>query len=390
MPKAHIFSLMLALLSGASTACSCEEKSEGKHDSGTGVPDGSDGDTDSDSDSDTDSDSNTDPADPEIDWVEIPAGNFIFGSPVGTPCRGPGHEKEVPVILTHPFLMSKYEVTQRQWTALGFEAPHNAPFCEDCPVTFIDQFEAMAWCNALSAFESLEECYDLSSCSGTIGSGCPDGDFFLGGCAVEEGTGDPLPDVYRCASPVRKHVSMYDCAGYRLPTGPEWEYAAKAGTTTNTYNGDITVDSEGICIDEPILNDIAWYCDNSGFGNTDWTVEKYDLLREVGFKQPSPFELYDMLGNAWEWVDYVSTGGGIDWIYGGTGETLTDPMGPGETDDVRRDIRGGAYNTHACRTRAAHQFEAHGDERHAVSGFRPVRTLPSTAPDTGPGDSGVK
>ena len=55
----------------------------------------------------------------------------------------------------------------------------------------------------------------------------------------------------------------------RLPTGPEWYYASKAGTTSNTYNGYMTDDHGEGCADEPILNDIAWYCENTGAGNYD-------------------------------------------------------------------------------------------------------------------------
>ena len=385
--------LVIILSSGTLSACSCEEKSETKHDSGTGAPDASDVDADTDTDSDTDTDTDTDtdsdtdtdtdPVDPEIDWVEVPAGSFTFGSPVGTPCRGPSTEKEVPVTLTHPFLMSKYEVTQKQWDALGLLVPPITPPCDNCPVSFINWFEAMAWCNALSQFEGLEECYDLSSCSGEVGSTCwpeePD-------CPAD------VDLSYECSAPVRKFESMYDCQGYRLPTGPEWEYAAKAGTTTNTYNGDITVDSDGICINEPILNDIAWYCYNSGYmnGSEPWSIDSLELLREIGLNQPNPFGLYDMLGNAWEWVDYVSSGGGIDWAYGGTGELITNPVGPNETIGDMRDIRGGGYTRVSCRVRAAYQFPDLKYNRGPGYGFRPVRTLPSTTPDAGPGDSGVK
>jgi len=394
MLRKRMGALVLVLLSGNSSACSCEEKSEGTHDSGTGVLDTSDVDTDIDSDSDTDTDtdadtdSDTNPVDPEIDWVEVPAGSFTFGSPIGTPCRGPGTEKEIPVTLTRGFLMSRYEITQRQWKALGFPLPHRAIDCDDCPITYINTPEAMAWCNALSAFEGLEECYDLSSCTGDIGGGCPDGDFYEMGCQFKQGV-EPLElidGLYVCADPVRLYESMYDCTGFRLPTGPEWEYTAKAGTTTNTYNGDITEDHDSTCADEPILNDIAWYCQNTGGADGSHA----DQIREIGLKQPNPWGLCDMLGNAREWVDYVTTGGGLDWAYGGTGEMLVDPVGPTEEDDARGDARGESFNSDPCVVRAAWQSGDPRVARGAAYGFRPVRTLPATAPDGGASDSGVK
>jgi formylglycine-generating enzyme len=64
--------------------------------------------------------------------------------------------------------------------------------------------------------------------------------------------------------------------GMRLPTGIEWEYAARGGSGSARY-GD--------------LDAIAWYLRNSG-----------DTTHDVAQKQPNAFGLYDMLGNVWEWT----------------------------------------------------------------------------------------
>jgi formylglycine-generating enzyme required for sulfatase activity len=91
----------------------------------------------------------------------------------------------------------------------------------------------------------------------------------------------------------------------RLPTGAEWEYAARAGTTGVRYGS---------------LDAIAWYADNSGRRRIDsekmWAKPPY-LLRQdgddrlfrngngphpVGQKQPNAWNLYDMLGNVWQWM----------------------------------------------------------------------------------------
>jgi formylglycine-generating enzyme required for sulfatase activity len=72
-----------------------------------------------------------------------------------------------------------------------------------------------------------------------------------------------------------------EAVGARLPTEAEWEYAARAGTTGPYY-----------CGDESCLPDIAWYADtSSGKGEV------------VAQKDPNDFGLYDMLGNAIEWVE---------------------------------------------------------------------------------------
>jgi len=114
--------------------------------------------------------------------------------------------------------------------------------------------------------------------------------------------------------------------GYRLPTADEWEYAYRAGTTTDWYNGD----------DESKVGDIAWFAANSG-----------EKTHPVGQKQPNAWGLYDMAGNVWEW-------------------TAT----PFESYRV---IRGGSWNGGALLTRAAYLYSSSPDYRGNGIGFRVVK-----------------
>jgi len=107
-------------------------------------------------------------------------------------------------------------------------------------------------------------------------------------------------------------------AGMRLPTEAEWEYAARAGNSGSRY-GDIDT--------------IAWYGANSD-----------DQPHPVAQKQSNPWGLFDMLGNAYEWV--------ADWYAdqyppGGA----TDPQGP--PNGTRRALRGGAWGVNARNVRAS-------------------------------------
>ena len=130
---------------------------------------------------------------------------------------------------------------------------------------------------------------------------------------------------------------------YRLPTEAEWEYACRAGTTTAFSCGD----------DESSLGDYAWFGKNSK-GN----------LHEVATKKPSPWGLFDMHGNVYEWCkDYYE-----DSLSGGK-----DPKGP--STGPGRVIRGGYWRTYASNCRSADRNYCNPASRFFNVGFRFVRVL---------------
>ena len=219
--------------------------------------------------------------------VRIPAGTFDMGDLTGvcTDAERPVHT----VTISQPFYLGKYEVTETQWQAvLG---PDPMLFDRDnFPVEQLSWNDCQAFCQA-----------------------------------VQTQTGYAV----------------------RLPTEAEWEYACRAGTTTDYYFGN----------DAAQLGEYAWYWDNSGI-----------RLHEVGGRLPNALGLYDMYGNASEWVQ--------DWYGDYPATAQTDPQGAPSGD--YRVIRGGSCCSYDYGCYSAYR---HGGTRpnhsRAHSGFRVAWTSPA-------------
>jgi formylglycine-generating enzyme required for sulfatase activity len=92
---------------------------------------------------------------------------------------------------------------------------------------------------------------------------------------------------------------------YRLPTNAEWEYACRAGSTTDYYWGE-NMNEE--TYNRPSIDEYVWYRDNSDM-----------QVHPVGQKKPNNCGLYDMVGNVWEWCSDWYDSSNQEHIYRGGG-----------------------------------------------------------------------
>jgi formylglycine-generating enzyme required for sulfatase activity len=189
-----------------------------------------------------------------IKLKRIPAGEFLMGSARAEDREALDdetvHGQKHHVRITRPFYLGFSEVTQGQYRAVMNENPSDYNGSDDLPVEQVTWFEAVRFCNALSAAEELGPFYRV------------DGE--------------------------KVDVLDWQGKGYRLPTEAEWEYACRGWSRARYGFGD----------DPAELGEHAWFEGNSG-GRT----------HSVAELKPNGFGLHDMQGNVWEWCSDGYLGG---------------------------------------------------------------------------------
>ena len=238
-----------------------------------------------------------------IEFVQIPAGSFLMGSAEDDNEANSDEKPQHRVTIRKAFHLARYEVTQAQWeTVMG-----SSPFAQPRSNGFY-QLPGIA--------ERLRKPNNPATVSWN------DAQEFIKRLNEREG----------------HHL-------YRLPTEAEWEYAARAGTTTPYSFGPDARD----------LSRYAWFGEDFETGST----------HSVGQKEPNAWGLYDMHGNAWEWTQ--------DW-YGGRyyeASPVADPTGP--TTGTGRVVRGGSWHATGNGWRSASRRHYPSDYRGISVGFRLVR-----------------
>ncbi|MFC1888928.1 SUMF1/EgtB/PvdO family nonheme iron enzyme [Thermodesulfobacteriota bacterium] len=259
-------------------------------------------------------------------WV--PAGDFEMGSTVGDPDEAPAHK----VSISNPIYISEAEISNFQFAAF-VEAEQYATDAMREGKGFTDDGSGEA---------GWEKKADWTR---------P----FRGGRDITGKGSLPVTLVtWNDAHVFCEWLSRKEGLTYRLPTEAEWEYAATGGRRIRFPWGNQW--REGLCNIGQRIND-KWQGDPS---------DSYLLWAPVKLfsECKSPFGLYDMAGNLWEWCldwyqeDYYASSPGAD------------PGGPAE--GKYRVIRGGAWNYDSFQCRATNRAKAKQDDAYSNIGFRIV------------------
>lgn len=273
----------------------------------------------------------------EMKFALIEPGEFVMGTRPGQPFARP-NESAHTVSITRPFLIGAYEVTQAEYGRVMKANP--SAFSPDgagkakvagkdtaaFPVDGVSWFDAVEFCNKLSAADGFEPCYTLTN-------------------------------VQRKGASIEKaDIAFALRNGYHLPTEAEWEFACRAGTTTPFHCG------AGCTNQQANLR----YVSGGGYGGGPTTTHELGRTAKVGSYAPNPWGLYDMHGNVAEWC--------WDWYDANYYANSPPADPPGPASGIQRVLRGGNWMLSYENCRSATRFWNTPDEVKDYIGFRVART----------------
>ena len=203
--------------------------------------------------------------------VTIPAGEFLMGSDLAN------NEKPIHKVSVKPFRISKYEVTVKQFkqfaAATGYMTDNNCwKFVNENGGRFKTGYD-MAPGNWLTPDYAPSDFHPVMCVS------WDDANAYLAWLSKQTG---------------RK---------FRLPTEAEWEYAARAGTTTRFFFGD---DANQLCEYANTFDKSGMraFVRDKGYQPKEKTCDDYaEYTSVVGMYKPNAFGLHDVIGNVSEWVE---------------------------------------------------------------------------------------
>ncbi len=286
--------------------------------------------------------------------VMIPAGFFMMGSNTNLFPEAESAELPQHRVFISACYMDRYKVTKGLWddvadwaTTNGYDiaAGSAGGKATNHPTSYLSWYECVKWCNARSEKAGLTPCYTVEATTYRTG----------------------VYDSVACD---------WSANGYRLPTEAEWEKAARGGAADHRFPWTDTDD-----IDFDRANYFSWWSEGAPHFAYDkassagyhpaYTNDGIPYTSPVGSFAPNGYVLYDMAGNAQEWV--------WDWYGTNTYATSpgTDPTGPPSPPGpgLWRVLRSSSWASSANQARSAYRGYATttwGDSAAGIS-FRCVR-----------------
>ena len=189
---------------------------------------------------------------------EIPEGDFEMGTISGRESEKPIHrvrissffisESPITFFQFYLYLRTKRISLDRYIVGWGFIGSH--------PVTKVNWYDCVGYCNWLSSYKNVDRCYDINLAE--------------------------INDIDLLHEHIQdwKKITTFSFNGFRLPTEAEWEYASNGGN-----------ESKYLYAGSNDLTEVGWFDENS-----------MNRTAPVMQKKPNVFGLYDMCGNVREWV----------------------------------------------------------------------------------------
>lgn len=224
-------------------------------------------------------------------------------------------ERNGRVVPLDPFFLSKFEMTQGQWLRFTGSSPSNYGPSHEVVAGWVHPVERVSW----------------NDCERELGR-----------------------------------------LGLLLPTGAQWEWAARAGGRALWWTGPNPEPSEG-CGNLADITELRAVGRESGLVFDEYYNDNWAIHAPVDSFRPNPFGLHNVIGNVWEWCrdphyDY-------DEAMPRAGDGLQEPLEGVELELGARELRGGSYDSTFKKSRSTFRFHQAKQGANMHFGVRPSRLL---------------